>query len=46
MMYSRILALVVIVAATLWIGSGVFGRTEPAGHAPETNTEPATQPLF
>ena len=45
MMYSRILALVVIVAATLWIGSGVFGRTEPA-HAPDTSAEPAAQPLF
>jgi multidrug efflux system membrane fusion protein len=46
MTYSRILALVVIVAATLWIGSGVFGRTEPAAHAPEASTEPAAQPLF
>jgi multidrug efflux system membrane fusion protein len=46
MMYSRILALVVIVAATLWIGSGVLGRTEPAGHVQDVSAEPAAQPLF
>ena len=28
MMFSRILAVVIVVAATLWIGSGVLGRTE------------------
>ena len=39
MMYSRILAVVIIVAATLWIGSGVLGRTEaPAKH--ETSEPP------
>jgi multidrug efflux system membrane fusion protein len=46
MMYSRILALVVIVAATLWIGSGVFGRTEPATTTLDASAEPAAQPLF
>jgi multidrug efflux system membrane fusion protein len=33
MMFSRILAGVVIVAATLWIGSGVLGRTEEPAKA-------------
>ena len=28
MKLSRILAAVLVIAATLWIGSGVFGRTE------------------
>lgn len=46
MMYSRILALVVIVAATLWIGSGVFGRTESTAQAPAEAAAPVTQPLF
>ena len=44
MMYSRILAAVIVVAATLWIGSGVFGRTEP----PEETqvAESVAAPLF
>jgi multidrug efflux system membrane fusion protein len=45
MMYSRILAVVIVVAASLWIGSGVFGRTEH----PEEAAAPAEQapaPLF
>ena len=47
MMYSRILALVLIVAATLWIGSGVFGRTEaPAEAHGEAAAAPVAQPLF
>ena len=33
MMFSRILAVVIIVAATLWIGSGVLGRTEAPAEA-------------
>lgn len=46
MMFSRILAGIVIVAATLWIGSGVFGRTEdPANATAETQAE-APRPLF
>jgi multidrug efflux system membrane fusion protein len=45
MMYSRILALLVVVAATLWIGSGVLGRTEDAAEAPAP-AEAAAQPLF
>ena len=28
MMFSRILAVLIVIGATLWIGSGVFGRTE------------------
>ena len=31
MTFSRILAAIIVVAATLWIGSGVLGRTEHAG---------------
>ena len=31
MKFSRILAAVLVIAATLWIGSGVFGRTETEG---------------
>ena len=46
MMYSRILALVLIVAATLWIGSGVFGRTEAPAETETQATAPAAQPLF
>ncbi len=46
MMYSRILAAVIIVAATLWIGSGVFGRTESPAEAPSEASAPAAQPLF
>jgi multidrug efflux system membrane fusion protein len=33
MMWSRVLAVVVVIAATLWIGSGVFGRTEDPAQA-------------
>jgi multidrug efflux system membrane fusion protein len=33
MMWSRILAVAVVIAATLWIGSGVFGRTEDPAQA-------------
>lgn len=46
MIYSRILALVLIVAATLWIGSGVFGRTEAPAEAETAAAAPAAQPLF
>lgn len=47
MMFSRILAAVIVVAATLWIGSGVFGRTEtPEAAAPGAAAQPAAQPLF
>jgi len=45
MMWSRILAVVVVVAATLWIGSGVFGRTESPANAEQAEAAPA-QPLF
>ena len=41
MMYSRLLALAIVVGATLWIGSGVFGRTEePAAAAVTTEVQP------
>ncbi len=47
MKYSRILAVIIVVAATLWIGSGVFGRTEaPDASAAATAAAPTTQPLF
>jgi membrane fusion protein, multidrug efflux system len=46
MMFSRILAVVIVVAATLWIGSGVFGRTEePAEAQSGTSTEAARPPF-
>ena len=45
MMWSRILALVIVVGATLWIGSGVLGRTEaPTENAAEQQV--AAAPLF
>ena len=38
MLLSRILAIVIVLGASLWIGSGVFGRTEdPAETAVETS---------
>jgi multidrug efflux system membrane fusion protein len=46
MTFSRILAAVIVVAATLWIGSGVFGRTEPTAEASAEAAQPAAQPLF
>jgi multidrug efflux system membrane fusion protein len=46
MIYSRILAAVIIVAATLWIGSGVLGRTETPTEGTEAAAAPAAQPLF
>lgn len=47
MMWSRILAVVVVVAATLWIGSGVFGRTEnPTENGAEQAHAAPVQPLF
>lgn len=46
MKYSRIAAAIIVVAATLWIGSGVFGRTEdPATTTVETEA-PAERQLF
>jgi len=45
MMYSRIFAVVILIAATLWIGSGVFGRTEEPAEAKAT-AEQAPEPLF
>ena len=33
MLYSRILALLILIAASVWIGSGVLGREEPAADA-------------
>jgi multidrug efflux system membrane fusion protein len=45
MMYSRILAVAIIIGATLWIGSGVLGRTEdPAVTKAEAPAQAA--PLF
>ena len=46
MMYSRILAVVIVVAATLWIGSGVFGRTEAPAEARRRRPRAVAQPLF
>jgi multidrug efflux system membrane fusion protein len=44
MMFSRILAVLIVIAATLWIGSGVLGRTEEPARA---GTEAAEeQPPF
>ncbi len=45
MNFSRILAVVIVVVAALWIGSGVFGRTEPAADTTAATEKPAT-PLF
>jgi membrane fusion protein, multidrug efflux system len=45
MMYSRILAIAIIIGATLWIGSGVLGRTEEPASATTANAA-AVQPLF
>lgn len=44
MMWSRILAVVIVVAASLWIGSGVLGRTGEPQAAAEQNAPAA--PLF
>jgi len=44
-MWSRILAVAVVVAATLWIGSGVFGRTEDPQSAGTETAAPAA-PAF
>ncbi len=46
MMFSRILAGVIIVAATLWIGSGVFGRTEDPAKVTTEAKVVAPRPLF
>jgi membrane fusion protein, multidrug efflux system len=46
MTFSRILALVIVVVATLWIGSGVFGRTESAKDATAETTQPAAVKPF
>jgi multidrug efflux system membrane fusion protein len=46
MMFSRILAVVIVVAATLWIGSGVFGRTEEPAEAQSAAREEAARPPF
>jgi multidrug efflux system membrane fusion protein len=46
MMFSRILAVVIFVAATLWIGSGVFGRTGSPDHVASEEAAPAAPQLF
>jgi multidrug efflux system membrane fusion protein len=46
MNFSRILAVVIVVAATLWIGSGVLGRTETPTEASAETAAPQTQALF
>jgi hypothetical protein len=46
MMWSRILAVLILVGATLWIGSGVLGRTEQPEEATEAAAQPEAQPLF
>jgi multidrug efflux system membrane fusion protein len=48
MLWSRILAVVIVVAATLWIGSGVLGRTEDPEAAAEqaaAQKQPARPPF-
>jgi len=45
MMLSRIVAFVIVVAATLWIGSGVLGRTEEPATA-NAEAAQAPRPLF
>jgi multidrug efflux system membrane fusion protein len=45
MMFSRILAVIIVIAATLWIGSGVLGRTEEPA-ASSAKTPAAAEPLF
>jgi membrane fusion protein, multidrug efflux system len=46
MKFSRILAAVIVVAATLWIGSGVLGRTEQPAETTSENAAQAEAPLF
>jgi membrane fusion protein, multidrug efflux system len=46
MTFSRILAAVIVVAATLWIGSGVLGRTETPTDAAAEKATPVAAPLF
>ncbi|HEX9905652.1 MAG TPA: efflux RND transporter periplasmic adaptor subunit [Propylenella sp.] len=46
MMFSRIVAVFIVVAATLWIGSGVFGRTEEPAAAAIGPADNASRPLF
>lgn len=45
MIFSRVLAVIIVVAATLWIGSGVLGRTEEPS-ATEAPAAEMAQPLF
>jgi len=45
MTFSRILAAVIVIAATLWIGSGVFGRTETPDEA-KTQVAEQAEKLF
>ncbi|MGH6924081.1 MAG: efflux RND transporter periplasmic adaptor subunit [Propylenella sp.] len=45
MMLSRIVAFAIVVAATLWIGSGVFGRTEEPAKTAVAEAQ-APRPLF
>lgn len=46
MIVSRVFALLIIVAATLWIGSGVLGRTDDPAKSTATPQEPAERPPF
>ena len=46
MMFSRILAVILVLAATLWIGSGVLGRTEAPTKTADEVSVPVAQPLF
>jgi multidrug efflux system membrane fusion protein len=46
MMFSRILAVIIVVAASLWIGSGVFGRTEEPERAASAETAAEAVPPF
>lgn len=46
MMFSRILAVAIVLAATLWIGSGVFGRTEQSAATDARTGTPSVRSLF
>lgn len=46
MLVSRLIAFLIVVGASLWIGSGVFGRTEDSTHGAATEAgAPATAPF-
>jgi multidrug efflux system membrane fusion protein len=46
MIFSRILAIAIVIAAAIWIGSGVLGRAETPPATETAKANPASQPLF